>query len=262
MTTSLTDSSTKPLRKCRICSFKAFLEEELEYFVKDKKLPYGRKTICKKCQNKYLYERSGAKHKENVSYLRKCRYCGIEARTKEELELFTKGKNDLYKRRNICKKCENKIVKKRTKEHPLKKRYADMVRRCYKPKTTNYSNYGGRGITVCAEWLNDRGAFIKWAKNNGFHPELKLDRIDNNGSYSPENCRWVTQTQQCRNKRTNTTNWKKKTRICRVCKTEKPFSEFYKNPSKGSSGLDYLCMKCRNEHNRASYHARKTEKIL
>lgn len=250
------------LRKCRICGLEAHNDEELELFVKDKKLPYGRKTICKKCQNKYHYDRSGSKHREVVPYLRKCRKCGLEAWTEKDLDKFTKSKLGLYGYMNLCKKCENINVKNRVNKYPLKKRYADMIRRCYYPKTTNYHNYGGRGIAVCDEWHNDRQAFIDWAKSNGFKPELKLDRIDNDGSYSPDNCRWTTQKQQCRNKRTNTTNWEKKTRICRHCKIEKPLNEFYKSSCEGTSGYDFLCKECRSKHNKAQYQAKKAKKSL
>lgn len=92
-----------------------------------------------------------------------------------------------------------------------------MKYRCYSPNYKGYKNYGGRGITVCDQWLNpDRVnvawrcnptkgflAFKEWALANGYKSNLTLDRIDNSKGYSPDNCRWVTPKTQNNNRRSN-----------------------------------------------------------
>ena len=81
--------------------------------------------------------------------------------------------------------------------------WSAMKRRCYKSSFTGYENYGGRGITVCGEWLNDYKSFKNWALKNGYKEGLEIDRIDVNGNYEPVNCRWVFKKIQNNNKRSS-----------------------------------------------------------
>ena len=83
--------------------------------------------------------------------------------------------------------------------------YLGMLNRCFDNTNDNYKSYGGRGITVCDEWKGENGAenFYKWAMNNGYEDNLTLDRINVNGSYEPDNCRWVSMLVQNNNKRDN-----------------------------------------------------------
>ena len=85
--------------------------------------------------------------------------------------------------------------------------------RTLNPKHKNYNDYGDRGITICEEWKNDFMSFYNWAVLNGYEEKkgLSIDRIDNDGNYCPENCRWVTRTIQSRNQRipkNNTSGYK------------------------------------------------------
>lgn len=82
----------------------------------------------------------------------------------------------------------------------LYKIWAGMHERCNREKHPHFSDYGGRGITICEEW-NDFSKFKEWANENGYSENLTLDRIDNNGNYESSNCRWVTMKEQQNNKR-------------------------------------------------------------
>ena len=81
--------------------------------------------------------------------------------------------------------------------------WQNMKERCRNPKNNNYHNYGGRGITVCEEWKNSFQSFYDWAMSNGYSDNLTLDRIDVNGNYCPNNCRWSTKKFQANNTRRN-----------------------------------------------------------
>ena len=77
----------------------------------------------------------------------------------------------------------------------------NMKSRCYNKNANNYEDYGGRGVSVCEEWLGDTRNFISWALVNGYSPELQIDRRDNDGNYTPSNCRFVTRLTNNHNQR-------------------------------------------------------------
>ena len=107
--------------------------------------------------------------------------------------------------------------------HPHYKRYKEMIRRCYVSSSSSYPTYGGMGIKVCNRWLNSMTAFFE---DIGEQPSLihTIDRIDTEGNYCPENCKWSTPTEQANNRKNTTyltkdgvkdsiANWARKTGI-------------------------------------------------
>lgn len=90
-----------------------------------------------------------------------------------------------------------------TLKYPVEYRtLQSMKQRCYNPKYPAYKNYGGRGIKVCERWLDIKNGFKNFLEDMGEKPKgLSIDRINNNGNYEPNNCRWADVYTQLKNRR-------------------------------------------------------------
>ena len=96
----------------------------------------------------------------------------------------------------------NEVHKERIKyDKVLHDKYHNMKKRCYDSTNKDYKNYGDRGIYICDEWLDNKYAFFEWSMSNGFVKGLEIDRINNDGEYSPDNCHYVTRKQNRANRR-------------------------------------------------------------
>lgn len=146
------------------------------------------------------------KNKGYVVYKCKCNNCGrifknsletYRKRAKQGINTMTCGCYDRH---------YNNFYKNGLSNTRLRYIYDNMKSRCYNKNNKGYKNYGGRGITICKEWLDKENGFenfYNWAINNGYKEDLSIDRINVNGNYEPKNCRWATFEEQINN-RTNT----------------------------------------------------------
>lgn len=115
-------------------------------------------------------------------------------------------------KRGFVKSCgclAKEIVARRNKKHGgsstrVYRIWQAMLDRTGNPRASRYSYYGGRGITVCEDW-KDFATFRSWAMANGYSDDLSIDRVNNDGNYQPENCRWATQKMQVQNRRPRAT---------------------------------------------------------
>ena len=139
-----------------------------------------------------MYATENSKRKYRFG-LYKCGFCGttFKANTYEINKGRTKSCGCLHKQKSTTHNLS------KTRVYTI---WKDIIRRTSNKASKKYKYYGGRGITICKEWLDVQN-FYDWAMLNGYSDELSIDRIDNEEGYSPENCRWTTKIIQQRNTR-------------------------------------------------------------
>lgn len=157
---------------------------------------FGRLIVIRRLEN----------NKNNkIMWLCRCD-CGVE-----KITVGASLKNGSSK---SCGCLRREVVSNAFSKHSLSKSklyevYTNMLSRCTKPNAKDYVYYGGRGITVCDEWLDKESgltSFYKWAMDNGYEKSLELDRENNDGNYEPSNCRWVTHGNNMINRRKPSNN--------------------------------------------------------
>lgn len=157
---------------------------------------FGRLTVIERAENGVCCG------KPTVRWLCKCD-CG---------NMITTEGHSLKRGRTKSCGCLNREVQKReAKTRAIKHGgsrtriyhiYNHMKARCLNENNPKYKNYGGRGIKICDEWLEDFSSFQNWSLSNGYDDSLSIDRIDVDGDYCPENCRWADSYMQANNKTT------------------------------------------------------------
>jgi hypothetical protein len=116
--------------------------------------------------------------------------CDCKYKTIKNIRLSDiKAKNNPTK---SCGKCQGKHLMRHTRIYNT---WRHMKARCYNTNNKSYHSYGGRGIKVCDEWLDDFMSFYNWAMANGYTDKLTIDRINVDGNYEPDNCQWITRSE-------------------------------------------------------------------
>lgn len=159
---------------------------KIEYSIGDR---YGNRVIIDTAPPRVY--KSGSR----AEYVKVRCDCGREDEVR--LCLLVKGKADM------CANCRSRVNAKwggSAYKAVWYNCWNSMMQRCYNPKYKRFADWGGRGIIVCDDWHNPNN-FGKWAEENGFQKGLQIDRINNDGNYEPSNCRFVSATENMRNRR-------------------------------------------------------------
>lgn len=164
---------------------------------------------------------------------------------------FKRTTNHFATLNTVCTKCQHEFIKWKTSNQRLHKIWFRMKNRCYNPSSKDYRFYGAKGITITQEWLDNPILFEEWSYNNGYTDELTIDRIDSSQGYTPDNCRWITASENSRFK--STTNY---IEINGEIKSGRQWSKIlnkstnYINTMIRNKGLEYTIQYIKNELNK------------
>ena len=159
--------------------------------------------ICPQCGNQFqtysttkkFCSRVCATESRKIHRIKICPVCGKEFEAKKKTQQYCSIKCSSINQQS-CRDQNNT----KTRLHQI---WSNMKTRCNNTNCVAYKDYGGRGITICEDWQNNFASFYNWALNNGYSNELSIDRINVDGNYEPNNCRWATVWEQARNRRHN-----------------------------------------------------------